>query len=240
MLTPKRTNTETVANMNGIVHLQAVLKRYCLSLTGSSWEAEELAQDAWLKALEALRGGHGNPEALLLRIAKNSWIDAGRRKTVLKRILQQSNEAKYMERENNGDFEAEMVFQAMIKHLSPLQRAVFLMREVLDYTSAETAELLDTTEGAVKAALRRARLAIPAVREELAADGPALPGDESFRALLEQMAAAYKRGQIAELIELARQGGEAPGAVLATGRMQSVKPYSVNAGSHNPEMRMAA
>ncbi|AKG37630.1 hypothetical protein VK70_06200 [Paenibacillus durus ATCC 35681] len=223
-----------------MVHLQAALKRYCLSLTGSSWDAEDLAQDTWLKALEPLRAGHNNPEAFLLRIAKNAWIDAGRRKAVLQRILEQSNEAKYMEQEN-GEFEAEMAFQALMKHLSPLQRSVFLMRDVLEYTTAETAELLDATEGAVKAALHRARLAIPAVRKELSADGPMLPGEQSFRAFLEQMAAAYKQGQIAELIELTRQGDKEPSAVSAVSlQMQSVQPYSVNAGLGNLEMRMAA
>ncbi|QWU17976.1 RNA polymerase sigma-70 factor, ECF subfamily [Paenibacillus sophorae] len=240
MAASKNTNTGTLPDQDSIVHLQAALKRYCLSLTGSSWDAEDLAQDTWLKALEPLRAGHSNPEAFLLRVAKNAWIDAGRRKAVLQRILQQSNEAKYIEQEN-GEFEAEMAFQAMIKHLSPLQRAVFLMRDVLDYSAAETAELLDTTEGAVKAALYRARLAIPAVRKELSADGPTLPEEQSFRAFLERMADAYKQGQIEELIEITQQGDAKPDTVIAISlRMQSVQPYSVNAAPRNLDMRMAA
>ncbi|WP_052410157.1 RNA polymerase sigma factor [Paenibacillus durus] len=240
MAASKSTNTGTLPDQDGILHLQAALKRYCLSLTGSNWDAEDLAQDTWLKALEPLKAGHNNPEAFLLRIAKNAWIDAGRRKALLQRILQQSSEAKNMEQEN-GEFEAEMAFQAMMKHLSPLQRTVFLMRDVLEYTSAETAELLDTTEGAVKAALHRARLAIPAVRKELSADGPMLPGDQSFRAFLEQMAAAYKQGQIAELIELTQQGDAKQGTVIAVSRrMENVQPYRINAQPRHHGMRMAA
>ncbi|WP_025693203.1 RNA polymerase sigma factor [Paenibacillus zanthoxyli] len=240
MAASKSTNTGTLPDQEGIVHLQAVLKRYCLSLTGSSWDAEDLAQDTWLKAWEPLKAGHNNPEAFLLRIAKNAWIDAGRRKALLQRIFELSNEAKYMEQEN-GEFAAEMAFQALMKHLSPLQRSVFLMRDVLEYTAAETAELLDTTEGAVKAALHRARLAIPAVRKELSADGPTLPLERSYRDFLEQMAAAYKQGQIAELIELTQQGDTKQGTVIAVSpRMESVQPYSMNAGPLNFEMRMAA
>ncbi|MDF2652448.1 MAG: polymerase ECF-type sigma factor, partial [Paenibacillus sp.] len=108
------------------VQLQETLSRYCLSIAGTSWEAEDLAQESWLKALGTLMGkGHSNPEAFLLRIAKNTWIDHVRRKAYITGILQQ-----YMPKVEppvEGSFGIEIAFQALINHLSPLQRAVFLL-----------------------------------------------------------------------------------------------------------------
>jgi RNA polymerase sigma-70 factor (ECF subfamily) len=122
-------NTGIGAGGKSLEHLQDVVNRYCLSLTGSSWDAEDLAQDTWLKAIETLKIlGHTNPEAFLLRIAKNTWIDQSRRKTVLDRILKR--ERPKVTLPDNGPFEIETAFQALMKHLSPLQRTVFLLRDV--------------------------------------------------------------------------------------------------------------
>jgi len=65
--------------------IQQILTRllqYCMSVTGSPWDAEDLAQDACVKAMPVLTGrlAHGNPEAYVKRIAKTTWIDHVRRK----------------------------------------------------------------------------------------------------------------------------------------------------------------
>ena len=62
--------------------LRSDLYRYCRYLTRSSWDAEDLAQDAMARAfvtLGRMGGAPPNPRAWLFRVASNLWIDATRR-----------------------------------------------------------------------------------------------------------------------------------------------------------------
>lgn len=267
---------------NHTMSLQMALKRYCLALTQSPWEAEDLAQDTWVKALGYLKTSehtklksemndtsqmnnntdhtirtnfspltnHPNPEALLLRIARNTWIDITRRKATLSRLLEM-DQPKTEEAAGYGSLEIEAAFQALQKHLSPLQQAVFLLRDVFEYSGIEAAEMLDTTEGAVKAALHRARQALSAVRQELLqADGPSLPQDTELQIALNHLASAYEQGKITELIALVL-ADENQEAVLSVSSQslqsfQSVQPFQSGGFSSTgwnyaePGMRMVA
>ncbi|UQZ35983.1 RNA polymerase sigma factor [Paenibacillus sp. PK3_47] len=229
--------------------LGAALNRYCLALTRSGPEAEDLAQETWVKALGYRKFSiTPNPEALLLRIAKNTWIDTTRRKSALGRALEQSQPEAAHPADPGSSAEIGIVFQALIKHLSPLQRSVFLLRDVLGYSANEAAQKLDTSEGAVKAALHRARTALTAVRRELLAhDGPAVSGDADFRALLQALAEAYEQGQLPVMLELLRQE-KAAGMTMAVSS-GTVHALYTDGGScygtsgfsgMNARMRMAA
>ncbi|MDF2722279.1 MAG: hypothetical protein K0Q59_1954 [Paenibacillus sp.] len=183
--------------------LRATVRRYCLALTGTSWDAEDLAQETLLKAIQPLReNGHANPEAYLITIAKRTWIDQTRRKSALARIREQQEQQQAAAWPADGKLEIETALQALMKHMPPLQRTVFMLRDVLGYSIAEAADILKTTEGAVKAAHHRARHSLTTVKEELERDGLPLPEDERSRRVLRALTHAYEAGNVAELIAI--------------------------------------
>ncbi|WP_246023509.1 RNA polymerase subunit sigma-70 [Nocardia yunnanensis] len=87
---------------------------------------------------------------------------------------------------------------ASLQHLPSRQRAILLLREVLAFTAAETAEILDTTTVAVKSGLQRARARL----EEIDPPDERLlePDDSRARALLDGYIAAFERAD-AQLLQ---------------------------------------
>ena len=130
------------------------LQAYCRSLTNSKWDGEDLAQETLLKAYNSwIDKSRKITKAYLYRIASNAWIDRFR-----KRSLDEDFRADLAdfpeEKRNSGLFEA---MEVLLKELTPKQRATVLLVEGLGYTPLEAADLLDSSEGSVKAALHRAR-----------------------------------------------------------------------------------
>ncbi len=88
------------------------------------------------------------------------------------------------------------------QYLSARQRAVLILRDVLDWPAAQVADLLDTSTAAVNSALRRARAQLADVLPtESAVSEPAGPVQ---RALLDQFMAAFEHADVAGLAKLLR------------------------------------
>lgn len=106
--------------------------------------------------------------------------------------------ASYLRREG-----VELAFVAALQHLPGTQRAVLILREVLEYSAAEVARVLNTTPAAVNSALQRARRTIrervPVVtqRAELSALGVA-----GERELVAAFVAAWERADVDAIVAL--------------------------------------
>ncbi|WP_433894354.1 RNA polymerase subunit sigma-70 [Streptomyces sp. CA-111067] len=97
----------------------------------------------------------------------------------------------------------ELAFLAAIQQLTARQRAVLILRDVLDWSARNTAAALDMTETAVHSALRRARgtlgSQLPKSRTEWR--GEPTPTE---RGLLRDFIAAWERTDTSALVELLR------------------------------------
>lgn len=87
-----------------------------------------------------------------------------------------------------------------MQELPTRQRAVLILRDVVQFSAAEVAELLETTPVAVNSALQRARahLAQTAPTEESAAE----PNDAERRELLDRYCAGFESSDTAALTKL--------------------------------------
>ncbi|WNQ09071.1 RNA polymerase sigma factor [Paenibacillus aurantius] len=214
---------EAPADNKSLEQLHSAVSRYCLAITGSTWDAEDLAQDTWIKAMALAQGtaAHRNPEALLRRIAKNTWIDQGRRKTVYRRILHQLTRSDSFTEEPFDDLDA--MVRSLVHHLSPLQRVVFLLRDVYGYNSLEVSHLLNTSEGAVKAALHRARLSLSKVREDVALEAEHSEEGEDMKAFLRSLAAAIRSEDVDRVVHLAQMDAVPPGTAVRAVQTQLLR-----------------
>jgi RNA polymerase sigma-70 factor (TIGR02960 family) len=91
---------------------------------------------------------------------------------------------------------------ASLQHLPARQRAILILREVLAFSAAETAEILETTTAAVKSGLQRARARLDELKPE-----PAEllePTDPRARALLDGYIAAFERSDAGLLEQVLR------------------------------------
>jgi RNA polymerase sigma-70 factor (TIGR02960 family) len=88
-----------------------------------------------------------------------------------------------------------LAFIAALQLLPPQQRAVLILRDVLAWTAAEVAALLDLSVAAVNSALQRARSHLP-----VDADSLVRPSEQRQRELLDRYVAAFQNADVDELV----------------------------------------
>jgi len=88
-----------------------------------------------------------------------------------------------------------LAFIAALQILPPQQRAVLILREVLGWSAAEVAALLDLSVAAVNSALQRARSHLPADSDSLVQ-----PSEQRQRELLDRYVAAFQNADVAGLV----------------------------------------
>ncbi len=107
-------------------------------------------------------------------------------------------EARYQERES-----VELAFVAALQHLPASQRAVLILREVLQLSAAEVAGLLDRSVAAVNSSLQRARKAMAEhnARDSQRAELSAL-GDPGRRELVAAFVQAWEQADVPAMVGL--------------------------------------
>jgi RNA polymerase sigma factor (sigma-70 family) len=132
------------------VYYQA-LQRYARFLAQNSWDGDDLAQEAFLRAASSYEPERVN-QALLKKIAYNCWVDVTR-----KRKKEQLEEAPEPSRNERNPSDSSEAVGKLMECLTLKQAVIFVLKEGFRYTSKEIAGLMETSEFAVKSALSRAR-----------------------------------------------------------------------------------
>jgi len=89
---------------------------------------------------------------------------------------------------------------AAMQFLPPRQRAVLVLRDVLQFSAAEVAEQLETSTAAVNSALQRARAAISAAAPE--ENALLAPDDRAVRETIERYIRAFESADVDTLVTL--------------------------------------
>jgi RNA polymerase sigma-70 factor (ECF subfamily) len=197
------------------------LVAYCYRMLGSFHEAEDLVQETMLRAWKArdrYDAARASVRTWLYRIATNACLSAleGRARRPLPSglgapsddpeapltpafgfpWLQPFPDARY---DTGLRADLRLALVAAMQVLPPRQRAVLVLREVLEFSATEVAAQLRTTVPAVNSALQRARAAL--------ADAGDLgdvtePDDPEVRAVIGQYARAFEAADVPALVRL--------------------------------------
>jgi RNA polymerase sigma-70 factor (ECF subfamily) len=109
-----------------------------------------------------------------------------------------SPDARYEQRES-----VELAFIAALQHLPPNQRAVLILRDVLGFSAAETADSLETTVASVNSAMQRARKTVDERLPEQSQQATLRTlGDERMRELVETYMDAMARGDVPAVVSM--------------------------------------
>ncbi|MBP2478119.1 RNA polymerase sigma-70 factor (ECF subfamily) [Crossiella equi] len=206
------------------------LLAHCYRMLGSVHDAEDLVQETYLRAWRAYEKfeGQSSLRTWLHRIATNTCLTAleNRAKRPLptglgnpgiqaEAPLVDNAEVPWLEPVPDSaigldsadpativaDRESvRLAFVAALQHLPPRQRAVLILREVLQWKAAEVAEAVDISVAAVNSTLQRARAQLDAVRPKQEAAQAEL--DAGQRALLARYVAAFEAKDIAAITAL--------------------------------------
>ncbi len=184
-------------------------------MTGSVMEAEDAVQEAYLRWQQASEDEVRSPSSYLSTVVTRLCIDRLRSARVRREqyvgpwlpepVL--GEQAKEIESKADLEDTLSMSFLVLLESLTPVERAVFLLREVFGYEYAEIASLVGKSEANCRQISRRARQSVAARRprfesspkqEERLMEGflqASLEGDmEALLALLSEDVTLYSDG----------------------------------------------
>lgn len=212
-------------------HFRRELLAYCYRMVGSASDAEDLVQEAYLRAWRSYAGfeRRASVRTWLYRITTNVCLTAleARRARRLPSGLGPPHDgdrpptdvadAAWLEPLPDASIaplaedpagaviareSLRLALIASLQYLPARQRAILILRETLSFSAAETADVLATSTAAVKSGLQRARARL----DERPPDREALlePTDPRARALLDGYIAAFERADAALLVRVLR------------------------------------
>lgn len=163
-----------------ITPFMPLLRRYCLQLaSGSGWDAEDLLQESLIKLHRSLSRSQDRPitKAYLYQVARSVWIDSYRKQR--RQALLSGDDLPEREYEEGG-FLTRETMELLAGRLTAQQTVLVILVDIFSFSAKEAAQLIESTEGAVKEALRRARKRLAKLQAENETSlSPARPNEPS-------------------------------------------------------------
>ena len=198
---------------------------HCYRMLGSFEEAEDALQEAFLRAWRAKDSFEGETQlrAWLYKIATNVCLDALRRNKRQVPVLHSKAEVPWLQpypdllldeiaptsEQPDAVVVAretiELTFIAVIQLLPARQRAVVILRDVLDWSAAETAALLDISVASANSALQRGRETLRNELPERPSEREAPELSEDEQRLLAGFIATHESGDAVAAAALMRE-----------------------------------
>ena len=194
-----------------VAEVRPELHRYCARMLGSVADAEDIVQDTLARAFYALAGLEQMPplRPWLFRIAHNRAVDQLR--SYGHRMAESLQDLPELSHDDSGPEEALAREQATamaiarFSELAPQQRSTVILKDVLDHSIEEIAELLELQIPTVKVALHRGRKRLATLAQETPVEPKALHASLAlarFTALFNARDWDGLRAQLASDVEL--------------------------------------
>src|SRR5262245_22911634 len=201
-------SSQTIETFNA--HRQ-LLFSIAYRMLGCLSEAEDMVQEVWLRWQTQEPTGIQSPKSWLRAAMKRLCIDQ-------LRSARRQREDHYgvsvpepmLATDATPDISAErehalaFAFTLMQETLNPVERAVFLLREVFDYDYADTAAMVGKAEANCRQIARRAKAQL------LANSTTAPQPNEQARHLVEEFVSAAATGEVKDLLALMKEDAPLP------------------------------
>ncbi|MEO0582356.1 MAG: sigma-70 family RNA polymerase sigma factor [Bacteroidota bacterium] len=129
------------------------------NMLGSQSDAEDLVHETLIKWLDWDKSEIENERGYLVRTLINKCLNfiRDRKKENLDLSTEKQDTAVHMPFRVEHDFSLSMSMHQLMAKLNPTERAVFLLKDIFNYTHKEIAEILDISEANCRQILVRAR-----------------------------------------------------------------------------------
>jgi len=172
------------------------LYAFCRRLAGNAYDTEDLVQESLARAFNQAAQANApiqNPRAWLFRVATNTYVDGYRRQLPLPAELPEQAAPPTAD-----PVEVRDAWRELVTLLPPQERAALALKDLFGFSLAETADVLRTSTGAVKAALHRGRSRLDAPDRAVSLRGRVEPD----RRLLDAVADAFTAYDVPRLTAL--------------------------------------
>jgi len=186
--------------------LRPLLFSIAYRMVGSATDAEDLVQDAYVRYHRAVRDGTriDSVKSYLSTVTTRLAIDHLRSARVRREqyvgpwlpeplLTDPDSDAAYVVETADS---LSLAFMVVLESLSPVERAVFLLRDVFDYPYAEIADIIDKSEANCRQLAVRARRRVDERRPRFDTS------HQNRREITERFLAACRLGEIESFVEL--------------------------------------